>query len=290
MSVTDQLKLIGGGRVTWFDYHENGDWAGRKSYSVDGEVLPYLGAVYDLDETWSVYASYAEIFQPQQSYGIDGLLDPVTGTNLEAGVKAGFLGGDLLATAAVFRTDRDGIAEVDPDATGCGPDIDPTCYQASGKVRTQGIELEVSGAVNDRWNLFGSYTYADSETIEGENEGERFEPNYNPRTIVKLGTTYRLAGALDDLTLGGALRYQSRTYADGPTGDWASAGQPFRIEQDPYAVVDLMARFAIGARTTLQLNIDNLFDETYYTAISNPGYGNFIGAERSASLTLRHSF
>lgn len=290
ISVTDQLKIIGGGRVTWIDYHENGDFSGPASYSVDAEALPYLGAVYDIDDTWTVYASYTEIFQPQQNYGTDGLLAPVTGTNLEAGVKAGLLGGDLLASAAIFRSDRDGMAEVDPDNFDCGPPVDPTCYQASGKVRTQGVELEASGAVNDRWNLFASFTWADSETIEGENEGERFEPNYNPRVIAKAGTTYRLAGALSDLTVGGAIRYQSETYADGPAGDWASAGVPFRVQQDAYAVVDLMARYALTERTTVQFNVDNLFDETYYSAIANPGYGNFIGAPLSATLTLRHTF
>jgi outer membrane receptor for ferric coprogen and ferric-rhodotorulic acid len=290
LSLTDRLKLIAGGRVTWFDYHEDGDFAGPASYSVDGEVLPYLGAIYDIDETWTVYASYAEIFQPQQTYGTDGLLPPVTGANLEAGVKASFLDGSLLASAAIFRTDRGGMAEVDPSSFDCGPPVDPTCYQASGTVRTQGIELEVSGALSERWNLFVSYTYANSETIEGENEGERFEPNYNPKVIAKLGTTYELGGALSDLTVGGAIRYQSETYADGPDGDWASAGVPFRIEQPAYAVVDLMARYALTERTTLQLNVDNLFDETYYSAISNPGYGNFIGAPLSASLTLRHTF
>jgi outer membrane receptor for ferric coprogen and ferric-rhodotorulic acid len=290
ISVTEKLKIIGGGRVTWYDYSEDGDWAGPASYSVDGEFLPYLGAVYDIDDTWSVYASYAEIFQPQQAYGTDGLLAPITGSNLEAGVKAGFLDGGLLASAAIFRTDRENMAEVDPDHADCGPPVDPTCYQASGTVRTQGIELEVSGAVSDRWNLFASYTYANSETIEGENEGERFEPNYNPQNIAKLGTTYRFAGLQERLTVGGAIRYQSKTYVDGPNGDWASAGVPFYIEQDGYAVVDLMARYAVTERTTLQLNVDNLFDETYYSAMANPGYGNFIGAPLSAFLTLRHTF
>jgi len=60
--------------------------------------------------------------------------------------------------------------------------------------------------------------------------------------------------------------------------------------QDPYAVVDLMARYAFNERTSLQVNVDNLFDETYYSSFWNPGYGNFIGAPRSASLTLRTTF
>jgi outer membrane receptor for ferric coprogen and ferric-rhodotorulic acid len=288
LNLTDQLKVIAGARATWFDYHETSDYAGALGYSVDGKVVPYLGAVYDIDDTWSVYASYTEIFQPQQSYGVDGLLDPVSGTNYEAGAKAALLDGRLTAAAALFLTDRDGLAEVDPNNSDCGPPSNPTCYMNAGKVRTQGAEVEVSGAVTDRWNLMASLTYATTEYADGENDGEPFEPNVNPKTLVKLGTTYAMGGGFEGLTVGGALRYQSGTYAEGT--DWASADLPFRMEQDAYAVVDLMARYDLSERTWLQLNVDNLFDETYYTAFWNPGYGNFIGAPRSAALTLRHTF
>ena len=290
LNLSDQLKVIGGARVTWYHYQENGDWAGELGYSADGKVIPYIGAVYDLDETWSVYASFTEIFQPQQNYGTDGLLDPVTGSNAEVGFKADLLDGRLTAAAAAFVTDRDGLAEVDPNAFDCGPPSDPTCYRNAGLVRTRGAEVEVSGAVTDRWNVMASVTYANSEYREGENRGQRYEPNVNPRSLVKLATTYAMGGALENLTVGGALRYQSKTCVDGSAGDWASADLPFEMEQDAYAVVDLMARYAFDDRTSLQLNIDNLLDETYYSSFWNPGYGNFIGPQRSAALTLRRTF
>jgi len=287
-SLTDQLKLIAGGRFTWYDYEDDFGDDSASSYSVDGEFLPYVGAVYDVNETWSVYASYTEIFQPQQAYDRSGLLDPITGSNLEAGVKAAFLDGALTASAAVFRTDRDGIAEPDPNNQGCGPGPFPSCSKPAGLVRTQGVEFEVVGAVSDRWNVFAGYTHVISEYEEGENSGDRFEPNVNPENLLKLGTTYQFAGALKDLTLGGSLRYQSETYSEG--SDWASADQPFKMRQGGFTVVDVMARYQLTEQTSLQLNIDNLFDKLYYTGLWNPGYGNWIGAPRTATLSLSHTF
>ena len=288
LSLTDNFKAIAGGRFTWYDYEDDSGGGSTSSYSVDGEFVPYLGVVYDINADWSVYASFTEIFQPQQVYGVNGLLDPIRGRNYEAGVKAEFFGDRIIAAAAIFQTDRDGLPEVDPNNLGCGPTADPTCYRAAENVRTQGAEIEVSGAITDRWNLMASYTYANVEYEAGPFAGERYQPNVNPRSLAKLATTYQIGGALEGLTVGGALRYQSAIYAEGT--DWASADLPFKMEQGGYAVVDLMARYDFSEATSLQVNVDNLFNKTYYSSFWNPGYGNFIGPERSATITLSQTF
>lgn len=51
-----------------------------------------------------------------------------------------------------------------------------------------------------------------------------------------------------------------------------------------------MARYDLRDDTEVQLNVGNLFDRDYYSSISDPGYGNFIGAPRTVALTLRHRF
>ena len=46
--------------------------------------MPYVGAVYDLNDTYSVYASYTDIFMPQENYNRDRdnkLLEPDEGQN-----------------------------------------------------------------------------------------------------------------------------------------------------------------------------------------------------------------
>ena len=83
------------------------------------------------------------------------------------------------------------------------------------------------------------------------------------------------------------MRVQSGLYSEGEA--WPDM-TPFRIEQPGYALWDAMARYDVTEATSLQLNIDNLFDKDYYTAIGETGYGNFIGQGRSAAVVLRHAF
>ncbi|MDQ7774383.1 TonB-dependent siderophore receptor [Paracoccus aminovorans] len=291
-SLAENVKLITGARVSWYEAQNESGYAGSNSsdgYKVDAEVTPYVGLVYDVNDTWTVYGSYTGIFTPQNALGVDGLIDPVYGKNFEVGAKAALLDGGLTFAAAAFQTDQDGLAEDDPDNTGCGGPA-TGCSINAGLIRTRGAEFELSGAVSDRWNVAASYTYAHAEYEEGEDAGQRYNTGTAPLHLVKLNTTYRLAGALEGLTVGGALRYQSRTYQDNPDGSFDSGGAPYAMRQGGFAVADVMARYELSEATAVQLNVNNLFDKQYYSAIASPGYGNFIGRGRNATLSLVHRF
>ncbi|WP_146242195.1 TonB-dependent receptor domain-containing protein, partial [Pseudomonas jessenii] len=100
----DDLTLILGARVSDFSGRDDLDYSDpqttdlRDSYRQSGVVTPYAGLVYDLDDTYSVYASYASIYQPQMSKDANRqLLDPVQGNSHEAGIKAEYFGGRLNA-------------------------------------------------------------------------------------------------------------------------------------------------------------------------------------------------
>jgi outer-membrane receptor for ferric coprogen and ferric-rhodotorulic acid len=285
--VTDALSVFAGGRVSWYESRSVAVW-GTSSYDVDAEFTPYVGAVYDVNDDWTVYASYTGIFQPQSQlvYG-GGFIDPIEGTNAEVGVKAGFLDGGLEATAALFQTEQDNLP-VDDLSSPCPPGLMPPCWSTPGEtVRIRGIDLELTGAVTPRWNLMAGYTWQSAEFVEGPSEGERYDPETTPEHLLRLATTYALPGRFEGLTLGADMQAQSGIYADGES--WPDL-IPFRIEQPGWAVFGAMARYAFDERTGLQLTVDNLFDKRYYSAIADTGYGNFIGHGRSATLTLRRLF
>lgn len=292
INLADPLKVVAGGRLTWFDERDvfqrytNG-LEFLTTTSVDAEPTPYLGVLYDVAPDWTAYASFARIFEPQNAVGVNGsALAPVTGSNLEAGVKGELMGGRLLVAAAIFDTNRDGLPVSVEDSSVCVVPSDG-CSEAAERINTRGVDLEVTGAVTDRWNLTASYTYATSEYAEGPNDGMRYGTDMAPDHLAKLATTYRLSGPLEQLTLGGSLMVSSGLKAQG--NSWTS-GLPYHIRQPGYAVVDVMARYDLRDDTEVQLNVGNLFDRDYYSSISDPGYGNFIGAPRTVALTLRHRF
>jgi outer membrane receptor for ferric coprogen and ferric-rhodotorulic acid len=94
--------------------------------------------------------------------------------------------------------------------------------------------------------------------------------------VAKLYTSYRLPGVGNGLVVGGGLRWQNQIYTDnlGPART--------RFVQGAYAVVDLMARYAVTPRLQVSVNLQNLFDKWYYMSTGN----SYYGAPRSVRVAL----
>src|SRR5262249_41577508 len=113
ISLIGGLKLIGGGRVSYYKRNEHESLYSPSPYSLSykGQVTPYLGLIYNFTDNLSAYASYTNIFKPQGDLRDrnNNLIDPLEGTNYEAGLKALLLDGQLLATASVYRIEQDNL-------------------------------------------------------------------------------------------------------------------------------------------------------------------------------------
>lgn len=269
LRLTDNLALIAGGRVTNWKDHSNTTL--RKE---NGVFTPYAGLVYDWNEQWATYASYTQIFNPQFSQDRDGnYLDPEKGNNYELGVKYLFPGEAASASLAVFQTRKDNLAVVD------GKELTPSgsqAYIAASNTRSEGIEFEINGELAPGWQMGAGYTHY---RFRGA-DGEKIKTDI-PADQVKLFTTYRLPGAWHKLTVGGSVQWQSKIFDNQLTGVARETNT-----QKAYAVVDLMARYAMTPRADLTVNFNNIFDKTYRLAYSSHTYG----APRNVMASLRYQF
>lgn len=269
LRLTDNLALIAGGRVTNWKDHSNTTL--RKE---NGVFTPYAGLVYDWNEQWATYASYTQIFNPQSSQDRDGnYLDPEKGNNYELGVKYLFPGEAASASLAVFQTRKDNLAVVD------GKELTPSgtqAYTAASNTRSEGIEFEINGELAPGWQMGAGYTHY---RFRGA-DGEKIKTDI-PADQVKLFTTYRLPGAWHKLTVGGSVQWQSKIFDNQLTGVARETNT-----QKAYAVVDLMARYAMTPRADLTVNFNNIFDKTYRLAYSSHTYG----APRNVMASLRYQF
>jgi len=287
----DDLSVILGTRVSTFKYDENYDYDGlsasfpdsRASYEQHGVVTPYAGVVYDLDDTWSVYASYTSIYQPQTYKDANGsTLDPVEGDSYETGIKAAFLGGKLNASLALFRIEQDNVAE----SIGTNPLTNEGIYKAIDGATTKGLELEVAGELAEGWNLSAGYTYARTRDADEQRIFGFPMTTTKPEHLIRLFTTYRLPGALDKVTVGGGLNWQSAFYGN----IWHPVNNDYsRIKQGGYTLVDLMTRYQYDEHLSFTVNANNVFDKRYLS-----GLGNFdttyYGEPRNLMLTTRWDF
>ncbi|MHC8406898.1 TonB-dependent siderophore receptor [Pseudomonas sp. TMB3-21] len=285
LSLADPLTLILGSRLDWYDYD---DRSGDGDFKVTRNLTRYAGLIYKLDDHHSVYASYTDIFTPQTSKDISGkLLEPIVGENYEVGIKGEYFDGALNASLAVFQIDQKNRASLADSQLGC-PVM--TCYETSGKVRSQGLDLELQGALSENWQVGAGYTYTRAHYIKDENpenKNQRFDTD-TPEHLLKVSTVYRLQGPLEKFRIGGNVYWQSRMYNDVPL----TAGS-YRLEQGSYAVTDLMAGYEVNKHLDLQVNANNVFDRVYYSSIGyNTTWGSTdnYGTPRSYMLTAKYKF
>lgn len=277
LSLTDPLTLVLGGRVSWWKtlYEEMG--VDRQKDSFDGEFTPLVGAVYRLNNTYSAYTSYAEIFQPQEGRDAQGeLLEALTGRQYEAGIKAEFLDSGLLASFAVFRIEERNRAMDDPTS------MDDYSI-AAGEVRNDGFEVELNGSIRPGWKVYGGYTYLKTDQpLEAAYDSSPFSA-IAPRHSLSLWTNYQLPGSWDKWQVGAGVKSVSEFY-----NLFILEGAE-RFEQPGYALVDARVAYDVSGNATVALNASNLLDKEYYERISNPYSGNIYGEPRTFTLSLRLS-
>jgi outer membrane receptor for ferric coprogen and ferric-rhodotorulic acid len=270
LNIADPLKLIIGTRLSWYEFRNS---SGVKTMDESAVLSPYAGIIYDLDQQYSVYASYSDIFNPQTIRDRTGkVLEPIVGSNYEAGIKGEFFNARLNAAAAVFRLEQTNRALQDTEFGNPNGVCQGWCYIASGKVVSEGVDLSLTGALSPNWNVAAAYTYSRSEFATGTQKGDPLDTRI-PKHAFRLASSYHIPGSA--WTIGGSLRAQSRVY----TGN---------IEQETYALVNLMAKYQINEQAEVIANIDNLFDREYwYPNVSN---FNQYGEPRRFAIKLKYQF
>jgi outer-membrane receptor for ferric coprogen and ferric-rhodotorulic acid len=132
------------------------------------------------------------------------------------------------------------------------------------------------------WQLQAGYTHKVSR-----DQGGTKVSTWEPEDQINLYTSYKLTGDLDKLTLGGGVRWQSTGWQ--MLTNWNKGGTVEKFSQDPYWLVDLMARYQISKNLSATVNLNNVFDKSYYT---NIGFYNssYYGDPRNVMVTTRWDF
>ncbi|MFC7378116.1 TonB-dependent receptor [Brevundimonas sp. GCM10030266] len=296
INLTERLILNLG--LRWDQYSVSG--VNRSATAVAGvygavtETLPpdadwdfvnyQIGLVYKPTPNSSVYASYSTSSTPPTiaagdqntaSTAAQAILDPEESTSYEIGAKASLFRDQLQLSAAVFRLERQNAVT----------QTTPVVVQ-DGEVLVQGLELGVSGNITPQWQVFGGYTYMDSELVKGALTSGGLPNPLNgqqlantPEHSFSLFTTYRV---MPKLSLGGGLYYVSDSFGGNQGG---AGGGTNRIYAPEYTRVDLFASYEINDTASLQLNVQNAGDEEYIIRTNGVHHAD-VAPARQAMLTL----
>ena len=262
--------------------------AGTK-YTSDTDFFSYqAGLTFKPTENGAIYASYATSANPVGADAGDGSetavnannqdLDPEKARTFEVGTKWDFLNDKLNLTAAIFRTEKQNTRI----------QIDPTTYTNGGESKVDGVELGLNGNLTEKWAVSAGYTYLDSEQTDpgpscprtgpcnpvNPAKGKNL-PNV-PQNSATLWTTYKV---LPQLTLGAGAIAMDKVYGNPANTKWVPG----------YVRYDLMAKYDVNKNVNLQLNVNNVSDERYFTK----AYASHYAAEaegRSAVVALNFKY
>ncbi|MCU1725014.1 TonB-dependent siderophore receptor [Pseudomonas sp. 5P_5.1_Bac1] len=279
--LSEPLSLILGTRLSWYNYDYNdkigtGDYENKQTR----EFTPFAGLIYDINENWSWYASYADIFKPQANYrSVSGSpLDPAVGTNYETGIKGELFDKQLNVSMALFYIKQEDVLGEDVANRGRCPSNDAagTCYFNVTTQRSKGVDLEASGEVLPGLQVMGGYTY----NMTSSSSASPLTTD-TPKHIARVSTMYTLPAEWNRVSAGVGVSAQSG-FSNKTNGvEFGDGGR---------AIWDARVAYKLDEHWSVAVNGENLFDRRYYISAPALDRGNIFGAPRSYMLTLRGDF
>lgn len=330
IELSPQWEITGGLRLEQYDVGISARTAAGAPIAADGlEIDRFntsgrLGVVYKPTQNASLYASAGVSALPPASFlsttdisregdnafpgfsaGINSEdAETQKSVNYEIGGKWNLMGGNLLATAALFRTEKQDVA-----ITGRPTPTDPVELLGYGEQIAQGLELGLSGRITPQWTVFAGALFLETErqhSAELDLGRCRANPaDYGVATAAACGPTNRTSG--DSLaftpdvsaniwttyefpfrlTVGGGVRYVGDSFIGRPdTAERFIPNDDARKVPD-YWVANVMAEYEINPTVAVRLNVENITDEFYAVSTNWPASRASIGNPRSALLSLR---
>jgi len=245
--------------------------------------LPRAGLVFKASDTVSLYGSYSQSLKPTATIAplasgkvIDSSVAPEAAKAWEAGVKLD-VPGSVTATLALFDIRKKHVLVSQyNDATKL------TDWRTSGAARSRGVEFDLAGQLSTHWSAIASYAWLDAKTTQ--------DPLYKGNRLWNVARQTASASLVYDfglidhgrLRVGGGVQHVGKRLGDAANAFWLPS----------YTIANVFATYDTkwqGKNLKLQLNVKNLFDQTYYPSAANK-YFIAMGAARQVSLLTTLEF
>ncbi|WP_294238961.1 TonB-dependent siderophore receptor [uncultured Chryseobacterium sp.] len=243
------------------------------------KITPRVGISYSIDQDLSVYGLYDQSFVPQAAIFRDGsTVKPITGNNMEVGVKKDWFGGKWNTTLSLYNIIKNNATTNDPANTG-----NEQFSILLGKTRVQGVEFDLKGEIVKGFNAIFNYAFTENKITESN------DPVRNPVGMRVPGYAKHTANGWLNYTFtngtleGFGLSFGGTYLADRSTWAWANSGTQRGL--DDYVKFDAglsweNTKFRVG------LNVFNVFNRYLY---SGSPYGNYYYYQAEAPRNFRLS-
>lgn len=254
IDITDRFQIRIGARFDDFEQELNGE-----PTIEDTRVSPQVGAVYLINDSVSVYASYGEGFRQQTGTDVfDNQFEPNITESAEIGVKAQLDIGTI--SLAAFQIDQSNniVNDTSPAALAAGG----FNLAAAGEAESQGIEFDANLVFGENINLWISYAYTDAvftSSNPDSNFGALVEAGdqliNSPENQLSIQASKGFAIANMPVEVGGGVLYVDERA--GFTG--------FDFDLPDYTIARVFGEIRPSDKFAVRIDVDNIFDETFFT-------------------------
>ncbi|MFT4054549.1 MAG: TonB-dependent siderophore receptor [Novosphingobium sp.] len=279
IAITDRLQVRFGARFDRLTLETDNHLTDQYSRRKRSRLSPQAGAVYELSDPVTIYATYGQGFRANVGTDVSGqIFDPEHSESFEAGAKLRLLGRAVTGTLAVFQITKANVLATDPDAPGFS--------LAIGKARSRGAEFDLAGQLPGRVDVLVSYAYVDAEsrsTMVDPNTSFQLRPGDALVNIPRHNFNMQVSRAFTlgrrEARIGAGVQYLGKRRGETGSDFMLPSHMLFRV----FGKVDVLKQLELFGSVT------NLFDEHWYANSYSPLWVQ-PGAPRTGTIGLRARF
>ena len=237
-----------------------------------------VGVLYHFDNGLAPYASWSQSFEPQGQTDFSGKpFKPVTGDQIEGGLKYESPDKRIYATVAAFNIKRQNALTADPAHLNFSVQ--------GGELRSRGVEFEGRAKLTKRLKLTAAATKLDVEFTKSNDGLLGLTPVGVAEKTASVYVDYDFGGPLDGLTGGAGVRYV------GPS--WGDTANTFKSPS--YTLVDMNISYELAKLSPAMegwqatASATNLFDKRYVSSCYSTDWCWF-GEQRTVQVGLKRSW
>jgi iron complex outermembrane recepter protein len=222
------------------------------------KTTPRLGLSFLPSDEWTVFANLGRSFRPNTGADARGsAFAPESGRAIEVGGKWENRAKTIGGTIAYFDIRKRNVLTSDPANAGFSI--------AAGEVQSRGVDIDFSGQLTAQWRINASFSHIDVKVKRDNVLALNRELLNIPRNNASVLLVYEGALAAGSrFGVGGGATYSAKRLGEALTQAQVNAGTaPFELPD--YTVAKLVAYWRMSNALRFSLDVDNLFDKTYYT-------------------------
>ncbi|OPC23562.1 ferrichrome-iron receptor [Elizabethkingia meningoseptica] len=301
ISITNQFKVLAGVRWSYIEnkvtqtknFVTNSDPRPKGTATNDHAFSPKFGLVYMPNENLSLFATYTNSFAANTGYDIyRGPLKPTTIDQYEVGVKKNLWNNAIAVNLSAYQIIyKNYYQTAEFDANG-QPNSDSNMKEFAGKMRSRGVELDITGNPTKNLSLIGGISYNNAVYLDtpdtfGYVENQRLVRT--PATTANLSAFYTLPKYIKGLKVGASFYYIGDRLAgwnDTKATNTSRGGVSRLITLKDYTTLALSLGYD-WKKFSIQARVNNLFDTVNYNVHENYSVNPIAPRNYYFTLTYR---